>query len=289
MKNLIKIMSKKVAYLGFKYIPITFSKIIYRFRMGRSLNLKNPKSLSEKINYINLYDNNELACKGADKYKSREYVEQLGYGEYLVKLIGVYDNVNDIDFAKLPNKFVLKCTHGCGYNIICQDKSTLDIEMVKNKINIWMKEQYGYRGGEFHYNKITPKIICEKYIEGLDDEKLPIDYKIHCFNGKPIFTLCCSNREKSLKLDVYDKNWNKIDAITESYKSNKDIEKPRDYKKMLEIAEKLSQGTKIVRIDFYELNGKALLGELTFTPAAGRPNYFIKEFDERIGEYISIS
>lgn len=289
MKKIKDIIIRKATHFGFYYMPITFSKVAYKFKMGRKLNLKNPKSLSEKINYLNIYEENEIASKGADKYKVRSFIEEAGYGEYLVELIGVYNKVDEIDFEKLPSKFVLKCTHGCGYNIICKDKTKLDIETVKNKLNMWMKEQYGYRGGEFHYNKIEPKIICEKYIDGLEEEKLPIDYKIHCFNGKPVFTLCCSNREESLKLDVYDKNWNKIDAIIEKYKSNKHIEKPKDYEKMLEIAETLSKDIKIVRVDFYELDGKALLGELTFTPAAGRPNYFTREFDEEIGLKILIS
>lgn len=256
--------------------------------MGRYLNLKNPKSLSDKMNYINLYDKNILASMCADKFKVRDYIKEKGFSDYLVNLIKVYDDVESIDFEKLPNKFAMKCNHGCGYNIICQDKKELDIEKSKKLLNKWIKEKYGFRGGEYHYNDIEPKIIVEEYIEGLDSTRLPIDYKIHCFNGEPVFTLCCVNREEKLKLAVYDNNWYKVDAITDKYSTDNIIEKPKDYDNMLKIARDLSKPFKILRVDFYELNQKALLGELTYTPAAGRPNYFKEEFDVSMGELVKI-
>lgn len=288
MNNIIKEVIRKILYIGFKYFPKIFLTLTYRIRMGRSLNLENPKSLSDKMNYLNLYDKNALASMCADKFKVRSYIEEKGFEGYLVNLLEVYDDVDSIDFANLPNKFAMKFNHGCGYNIICQDKSKLDVGKSKKLLNKWRKEKYGYRGGEYHYNDIQPKVIVEEYIEGLDSEKLPIDYKIHCFNGEPVFTLCCTNREKKLKLAVYDKNWNKIDAITDKYNTNKVIEKPKDYGNMLRIARELSKSFKILRVDFYELNNKALLGELTYTPAAGRPNYFKKEFDEKMGKLVNL-
>lgn len=288
MNKISKWINIKVAYLGFKYTPKIFIKIVYKIKMKRKLNLDNPSTLSDKMNYLNLYDKNKFASICADKFEVREYVKNNGYENYLVRLLKVYDSVDEIDFNSLPNKFAMKCNHGCGYNIICTNKELLDINMAKNKLRKWIKEKYGYRGGEYHYNDIKPKIIVEEYIEGLDNEKLPIDYKIHCFNGKPIFTLCCFNREKELKLAVYDLEWNKVDAITDKYRSEIDIKKPNDYETMISIASKLSKPFKIIRIDFYELNGNALLGELTYTPAAGRPNYFKEEFDSIMGDFVEI-
>lgn len=289
MNNIIKIISNKIAYLGFKYAPKLSIKTIYRIKMKRKLNLNNPTSFSEKMNYLNLYDKNPLSSKCADKFMVREYIQQKGYNEYLVKLLNVYDNVDEIDFDILPNKFAMKCNHGCGYNIICTDKSKLDIKNSKKLLNKWMKEKYGYRGGEYHYNDIEPKIIVEEYIEGIDSNSLPIDYKIHCFNGKPAFILCCTNRESGLKLAVYDMEWNKMDVVIDKYKTDIIIDKPHDFDKMISISKSIAKDFKIVRVDFYELKNKALLGEITCTPAAGRPNYFKESFDKQIGEIIKIN
>ncbi len=191
----------------------------------------------------------------------------------LNKLIAVYEKVEDIRWNELPNKFAIKCTHGCGYNILTKNKNQLDREDVCCKLNIWLKQKFGKRCLELHYDKIKPRIIVEEYIEnsvGL----LPIDYKIYCFNGKPHLVLVCSEREKELKLDFFDLDWKKLNIGHESNQSNSELARPNCLNEMIQHAKKLATPFPFVRVDFYDNDGKPILGEMTFTPAANMANYY---------------
>ena len=199
----------------------------------------------------------------------------------------MYDDFDQINFNNLPSKFVLKCTHGCGYNIICDDKEKLNIVAAKRKVNKWLKEKYGYATTKLHYTKIKPRIIIEKY---LCDEsgKMPIDYKFYCMNGKVKCILVCSEREKKLRLSYYDTQWHRLKYEKVSRSSKIDIKKPKNLEKMINYAEKLSNEFPFVRVDLYNDNGKIIFGELTFTPACCCAPYYSKNGNIKLGKMLNI-
>lgn len=252
-------------------------------------NLKNPKTFNEKTTWIkiNNYNNNMLVSKCSDKYSVREYLKEKGCPEILNKLYGVYDNFEQIDFNKLPNKFVLKCTHGCGYNIICNDKNKLNLDMSKRKVNKWMKEKYGLATTELHYTHIKPRIIVEKYLCN-EYDKMPIDYKFYCMNGEVKCVLVCSERENRLKLNYYDISWKKLNYSKENWTGKRYLSKPQNFDKMLNYARMLSQDFPFVRVDLYNDNGKIIFGELTFTPACCCAPYYSDEGDKILGNMLDI-
>ncbi len=220
MNNLVKNVYKKLTGGLYKISPVAKAKLDYKLATGKKLNLKNPQNLNEKLQWLNLYTYDERKVKCADKYLAREYITKHGFGEFLPKLIGVYENVDDIDFEKLPEKFALKCTHGAGFNIICKNKDMLDIEKSKKDLNKWLHTDFGISAGEMHYSKMKPKIICEEFLDGLDNE-VPIDYKFFCFNGVPRFLEVCTGRFEDLKfLRVSDDVdlFNKLIIDTNKYK-----------------------------------------------------------------------
>lgn len=272
---------KKIAYKSFvkylcKYSPFYASKFLYWRTTKRRLNLANPKDFNEKLQWLKLYWQHPLITKCADKYGIYEYFRSKGEDEVLNELYAVYNHPSEINWDKLPDKFVIKCTHGCGYNIICDNKEALDKKSVYKKLEKWMSEKYGLFGGELHYDKIKPRIIVEKYIE-TDEGLLPNDYKIYCFNGKAKLVLICTERANNVKLDFVDLNWNRINIGVPEYQSKRLPTMPKCFNKMVEYAEKYSEPFPFVRMDFYDFNGKPVLGEMTFTPAACMANYYNKE------------
>lgn len=244
----------------------------------KSLNLKNPKTFNEKIQWLKLYDSTPLKTQLADKYLVRDWVKEKIGEEYLIPLLGVYDNFDEIDFDKLPNQFVIKCNHGCGYNIIVTDKSTLDKNEAKEKITKWMNEDFAFKNGlELHYSNIQRKIIIEEYIENANGDLY--DYKFWCFNGNVEYIQFLSERNTNgLKMAFYDKNWNKQNFVYSYPLDEKNIEKPNNLETMIELAEKLSKDFQHVRVDFYRLNnGKIYFGEMTFTSCSGTCKWAEKE------------
>lgn len=272
-----------------KLSPLLSSKLIYRIHLHKKLNLKNPKTFNEKLMYLKLNDyyNNELVTKCSDKIKVGEFLKEKGLN-ITNEIIGIYDKAEEISFDELPKKFALKCNHGCGYNIICTDKENLDIESAKKQLNYWVKHKFGYVTCEPHYFKINPKIYVEKYIE-TKDGILPNDYKIYCFNGKAKVILVCSEREKKLKLKIYDLNWKELDYITDEFKTKKEFEKPKHLKEMIKAAEILSKQFPFVRVDFYDLEDKILLGELTYTPARCSAEYYNEKGEIELGNMLDIN
>ncbi|WAH62125.1 hypothetical protein LZ023_36485 (plasmid) [Pseudomonas silvicola] len=207
----------------------------------------------------------------ADKFKVREYIISKGCGEILNELYGVYDNPQDIDYAALPERFALKCNHGAGYNIICSDKSSLDVEKTNRQLSKWLSEDFSSHFIEPQYRKIERKILCEKFIEN-ERGGFPDDYKFYCFNGKPYAVMVCVGREKGTpKFYYFDMNWNPLPFEDTVKLINKyDLpEMPDGFVKMKQYAMKLATDFKFVRADFYLLNGEVIFGELTFTPSAG--------------------
>ncbi len=252
-----------------KQSPTIYANYRYRKIYNKNADLKNPTTSDEKLLWLNLYWKHPLKTECADKYTMRLYVQKHGYGHVLPEIFGVYNSVNEIDFGTLPEKFVLKCTHGCGFNIICDNKESLDIARAKRKLNRWMSTDYSMIAGELHYSGMTPRIICETFLDDLVSD-LPIDYKIYCFYGKAHCILVVNGRDFSghnVTSDFYDLEWKtQLPYFTSSLNTDRYTPRPESLDEMIEIAEALSKSFPFVRMDFYNIRGKAVLGEMTFTP-----------------------
>jgi len=235
-----------------------------------------------------LLNRNDKHAFLADKFKVRDYVKGKGLADILTHLFGVWDDANKINFDLLPDKFALKCNHGCGMNIICDDRSQLDIKMAISTLNKWMFETHDIYY-ESHYKKIKPVIICEEFIS--DNSGLfPMDYKIHCAHGKPVFIQVCIERSKNAGgvNCVYDLDWNDlhfaIDDKGHSVELN--ISKPKNLDKMLNYASILSSDLNYARIDFYDVGDRVFFGEITLTPMGGWLTHFTKEAQIYMGTKI---
>lgn len=267
----------------------TYLKIKYNFKMGAKLNLDNPQTFNEKLQWLKLYDRKIDYTKLVDKYESKQYIESIIGKDYIIPTIAIYDKIEDIKWDRLPNEYVIKCTHDSGGLVICKDKSMMDKKNVKKKINKCLKRNYYYYGREWPYKNIEPRIIIEKYMEDSNNEDLK-DYKIFCFNGKVQTILVCSNRKGSFKnTDFYDKDWNLMPFTRANHTNNpKGIEKPKNLEEMLKIAEKLSKDIPFVRVDLYEINGKVYFGELTFYPSSGFEGFKPEKYDRILGDMLEL-
>lgn len=262
-------------------------KIDYLRGYGEILDLKDPKTFGAKIQWIKLYGNLERYADLVDKYKVRYIISKSIGEEYLPELYGVYSDANDIDFTKLPNKFVIKCNHGCGYNIVCKDKDKIDIVETQKILSKWMKEEFYKNAKEIQYKNIIPTITCEEYLE--DKAGALLDYKYFCFDGKAEFVQVVSDRGIDTRSDFYDLNWNFIDLRTKLKNSDKKFNKPKNLEKMNVIAEVLSKDYPFVRVDFYNVEGRIVFGELTFTPGGGVSKFRPIEKDYEISKRIDIN
>lgn len=267
----------------------TYLKIYFKCKMGYKLNLKNPQTFNEKLQWLKLYDRNPEYTKMVDKYEVREYIKEKIGEEYLIPLIGVYDKFDDIDFDELPNQFVIKCNHDSGGLVICKDKGKLNIEETRKKINKSLKRNYYYSGREWPYKNVKPRIIIEKYMEDSNKSDL-IDYKLFCFNGIPKIVLVCSERFSSSNMceTWFDMNWKLIDMTESGHRVDSTISKPKQLKKMVELSKKLSKNIPFIRVDWYEIGDKLYFGELTFYPASGFEKFEPKEWNKKIGDMLSI-
>lgn len=266
-------------------------KYWYKTLHGRDIDLENPKDFDEKINWLKLYSDTSLWSRCADKYGVREYVAEHGLSHVLNELYGVYDNADEIDFDSLPNSFVIKTTNGGGGKtvMIVKDKSEIDVIKTRKTLNKWLKTPVCYLYGEYHYSMIKPRLIIEKYLQPLSGEYSLMDIKIHCFNGEPYSVLCCSDRQfgNSVCYSVYDLNWNLYPSyITEKHRTDTVFPKPVSFERMLEYSRVLSKGIPFVRVDWYEIDGNPVFGELTFTPSAGFDNTYSDEFLIELGDQL---
>lgn len=269
--------------------PILLSKAYYRLVMKKKLDLNNPKTFNEKIQWLklNYFPNNELVVKCTDKYLVRDYVKECGYENKLVNLIGVYENVYQIDWNLLPNQFVLKCNHGCAYNIVCTDKKKIDKLNITKKLTKWLNEDFGKFNMELHYSKIKKHlIICEEFL----GEKL-IDYKFFCFNGIPKFMYVSRDliHDRQAEIGFFELNGKKIDLVRDDYDDFVLDQLPSFYSEMLEMAKKLSSHFPFVRVDFFVTKNNYYFAELTFTPSAGMMPIRPETIDRLWGEYIALN
>ena len=264
-------------------------KLLFRLKCGYKLNLKNPKTYNEKIQWIKLHDLNPLMPKCCDKYAVREYVESKGCGEILNTLIWEGFNPADIPFDELPDKFVIKVTHGSTFNIICTDKSKLNREDVIGKCNKWLKANFLEAYGEWFYGIERPRVIVEKFLD--DGTGRLRDYKIYCFNGIPRYIGVDSGDDSKGThfKDIYDTDWNLIKGYEMAYpNSGVALEKPEALVDLLKYARILSEDFLHARTDFYIVDGKVVFGEITFSNSAGFGRVAPEEFALKMGAYLKL-
>ena len=262
----------------------------YKSQLGENLNLDNPKTFNEKIQWLKLNDSTPLKTQLADKYLVREWVKNKIGEKYLIPLLGVWDDFDDINFNSLPRQFVLKANHGCAYNIIVKDKTTFNKDDARNKFKLWLRENFAFKFGlEMHYKNIQPKIIAENFIENTTSGDL-YDYKFWCFNGKVHYIQFLSERNlDGLKMAFYDKDWNKQHFVYSCPLDKKTIEKPDNLDEMINLAEKLSKDFNHVRVDFYRLDdGTIYFGEMTFTSASGSCKWNDEKINQQFGDLIKL-
>ena len=241
----------------------------YRHVFGKRINLTNPSTFNEKLLWLKLNDyiNNPLVIQCADKYWVREYVTKCGYSELLNEIYGVYSSVDDIEWDKFPDKFVLKWNFGAGMNVICLDKTKLNLDETTRKLKKWQKKKCWLLTSEMQYKYAQKRIICEKYLAD-GSNSLP-DYKVYCFHGEPMAIFVMHDRGKGLKTEFFDVNWQPLEN-SKKYKTTADeTQKPSCLNKMLDASRAFSKPFPFVRCDFFVVGEKLYFGELTFTPAGG--------------------
>lgn len=260
--------------------------------LGYSPDLKNPKSYCEKIQWLkfnNSYD--KKVIERADKFRVRDYINEKGFGDNLVELYGSWDKVEDVSWSDLPRKFVFKINNGSGsqYNWFVEDIATFDKEQFVRDVEKITQEDYGYEDGEFHYKEMPTKILAEQYLE---DNGEPIkDYKFYCFNGKVTFIIVESGVNFGpYVLDIYDTKWSrsKIDLFKKFSRPDNPYEKPKNLNDMISMAESLSKGYPLIRVDLYNVNERIYFGELTYTPGNGLARWKPKSLDFELGKLISL-
>lgn len=273
----------------FSWVPDkTMVKLQYRIKMGRKLNLKNPQRFTEKLQWYKLHYRKPIMKQCVDKYEVRKFVKSKGLEGILNELYGVFDSPEEIDFDKLPNKFVIKTTSGSGGQnvILCDDKTRLNIEKTKKDLTHWLKlNPKKSFGREWAYEGTQNRIIVEKLFEGNDDGLSGVnDYKFFCYGGKVKYIVLDGDRFVKHKRNFYNRDWNYIDVKTDCGQLGDSIKKPKMLKQMIEVAEKLSADFPYVRVDLYCIKNKIFFGEMTFYPWTGYVQFEPDEFDYELGE-----
>lgn len=260
----------------------------YTSKTGRKLDISEPKTFNEKLQWLKLHDHRPEYSRYVDKYAVREFIADTVGSEYLIPLIGVYDTVDSIPFESLPNAFVLKCTHDSGSVFICKDKTLMDLAATKKALQKALRKNLYWKTREWPYKQVKPRIICEKYMEDESGYELK-DYKIFCFSGQPKFIQVDFNRFSNHTRNMYDLDWNLI-PFTIKYPNdpNTVITKPLQLEKMIEIASKLSQGIPHLRVDLYSINDKIYFGEMTLYHGSGNEIFTPDSYDLLLGSWINL-
>lgn len=268
-----------------------FLKLSYHMNFGKKIDLNNPVSFNEKLQWLKLHDRKAEYIKYVDKYEVRNFIEEQFGSEILIPIYGVWDSVEDIDFDKLPEKFVLKCTHDSGSVCICENKATFDFQGAKRKLQQGMRHNLFYWGREWPYKGVKPRIIAEKYMSDSSGTGELTDYKLMCFNGKVRCSFTGTDRFSGdgLKITFFDLNWNRMPFERHYPADPKPIPKPKSYDRMIDIAERISCGHPFMRIDFYEIDGCPYFGEITLYPGNGMEEFTPEIWDKKLGDMIDIS
>lgn len=274
----------------FKLCPVSYVKHQYKYITHHKLNLKNPVRYTEKLQYLRLftYPKNPLVSKCAGRAGVREYLKEKGLEKYLIPIYGIFDKFDDIDFDKLPDQFVMKCTHACAFNQIVLDKKNLDIKASRKKFNKWLKTNYGNKTVEKHYSHIKPQIIIEKYLGNADN--LPTEYKIHVFNGLAKYMYVVTGRGIDIRYNNYYVDWTPFDGAQFNgwKKRDEKFPIPSNWDEMVKLSEELAKDFPFVRVDLYNIDGKIYFSEMTFTPAKGTLIFDDDKADFEIGEWLKI-
>lgn len=259
----------------------------YKYRFNEELNLDEPKTYIEKLQWLKLHDHKAIYTTMVDKYEVKKYLSDKIGSDYIIPTIGVWDSFDSIDFDKLPDRFVLKCTHDSGGLVICRDKAKLNFKATKKKINCCLKRNYYYVGREWPYKDVKPRIIAEEYLEDKVDRELR-DYKFFTFSGVPKVLYITQNRSENgeTTADFFDMNFNHLDLKIDHENSKKIPHPPKNFEKMKELAAILSEGIPQLRVDFYEVNGKVYLGELTFFHCSGMANITPDYWENKLAEWV---
>lgn len=291
-KKFIKSQRVRMEILKFlSFVPDKYMlKLQYWIKLRRKLNLEEPERYTEKIQWYKLYYRNELMTHCVDKYEVRRFVESRGYKSNLVELYGVYTQVDDIDFSKLPDKFVIKTTNGSGTNFICDGKRDFDDLSCKRKISEFMKRPTISSGREWAYYDVQNKIIVEEFLEDEGNIYGGInDYKFICFNGEIHCIVVDVGRYTEHRRNFYDLNWNLMNVSSDHENIDDIIEKPQNFEEMKKMVMELSKGFPHVRVDLYNIKGNIYFGEMTFYPWSGYVEFEPDEFDFVLGEKFVIS
>jgi len=267
-----------------------FLKRKFKSVFGYELDLQNPRTFSEKLQWLKLHDRNPLYVTLVDKYAVKKWVADKIGKQYIIPTLGVWNSFDEIDFGKLPDQFVLKTTHNSGGVVICKDKATLDFKRAKAKLMHSLRHNYYYPGREWPYKEVLPRIIAEKYMIDSQTNGLR-DYKFFCFNGQPRLCMVATDRftESGLRTTYYDLDWNKMPFMRKYLNAPRPIACPVTYKEMLALAEKLAKNIPFVRFDFYEIDQKVYFGEMTFFPASGLERFTPSEWDKTLGDWIELT
>ena len=292
-----RITKKWNEFLVDYFTKYVLSKYWYRDFHYR-LDWNNPKDLNEKIQWLILNSDTSEWSRLADKVAVRDYVKEKGLGHMLIPLLGVWNDARKIDFDNLPDKFVLKCNHDSASVKIIDKSVGFDKKKIIEDFNNKLRVKFGYLSCEPHYNRIPPMIMAEEYlpIDGAGISKTPIDYKIWCFNGKPYIVWVAYNRDNvhgHVEVEQYDLKWNyhhEWGRFTNHYRDGGGkVPCPKSFDDMLNAAKLLSEGFPEVRVDFYDVSGKAYFGEMTFTSDCGRMPFYSKDFLLQMGEVVDLS
>lgn len=268
----------------------TYLKMMYMLEMGKKLDLDNPRTFNEKLQWLKIHNRKPIYTTMVDKYEVESYVTSLIGEEYVIPTLGVWDSFDEIDFNSLPDAFVLKCTHDSGGLVICKNKQDFNINEAKKKIERCFKFNFYWHGREWPYKDVKPRIIAEPYI--VDKELMELrDYKFFCFSGCVKFLKIDFNRFTNHQANYYSRD-RKLLPVGESafpYDANKEIKFPSQYEKMVSLAEKLSKDIPFVRVDFYQANEKVLFGEITFYPTSGFGKWSDDNYDVLFGDWIDLN
>ena len=265
-----------------------YIKLVYRIIFGKKLNLENPKTYSEKLQWLKLYDRKKIYTTMVDKYEAKKYVANIIGDEYIIPTLGIYNSFDEIDFSKLPNQFVIKCTHDSGGLVVVKDKNKINIKKVKKIINKCLNNNFYYIGREWPYKNVKPRIIVEKYMCDNKTNELR-DYKFFCFDGNPKLMFLATDRNiGQTKFNFYDLNFNLLPFKQGHPNDYQKIDKPITFNQMIELSKKLSKDIPHVRVDFYEINGRVYFGELTLFHFSGFEKFIPSEWDEKLGNMINL-
>lgn len=267
-----------------------YVKMDYFFAFHKKLDLKNPKTFNEKLQWLKLNNRHIEYSELVDKYTAKQYVARIVGDDYIIPTLGIYESFDEIDFDNLPRQFVMKCTHDSGGVVVCKEKNKLDLSQASKKINNGLRKNCFWATREYPYKSVKPRIIIEQYLEDESGYELK-DYKFFCFNGEPKFLFVATDRgleKEETKFDFFDLEWNHLPFTNGHPNSKQKICKPQNFAVMIELSRKLSQGFPHVRVDLYNVNGRIYFGELTFFHWSGLTPFVPEEWDYRFGEFLHL-